>query len=34
MSTGGWIFLIISWGLILGMAVFCFIKVFSRKEFK
>jgi len=32
MRIGGWIFLIISWGLILGLTIFCFTKVFSRKE--
>jgi len=30
----GWMFLIISWGLILGLTAFCFIKVFSKKEVK
>ena len=34
MRIGGWIFIIISWGLILGLTAFCFIKVFSRKELK
>jgi len=32
MKISGWIFLIISWGVILGMAIFCFVKVFLRKE--
>ena len=34
MKLGGWIFLICSWGLILGLTVFCFVKVFSKKETK
>jgi len=34
MKTEGWILLLISWGFILGLAVFCFIKVFSKKELK
>ena len=34
MKTGGWIFLIFSWGIILWLTVFCFIKVFSKKELK
>jgi hypothetical protein len=34
MRIDGWVFLIISWGIILGMAAFCFVKVFSKKELK
>jgi len=34
MNISGWIFLIVSWGLILGFTVFCFVKVFSKKEIK
>jgi hypothetical protein len=34
MNIGGWIFLLISWGIILGLTVFCFVKVFSKKELK
>lgn len=34
MRSGGWIFLVISWGLILGLSAFCFVKVFSKKEIK
>jgi hypothetical protein len=32
MSASAWIFLILSWGSILGLTVFCFAKVFSKKE--
>jgi len=34
MNFGGWVFLTVSWGLIIGLATFCFIKVFSKKEVK
>lgn len=31
MKFAGWVFLLFSWGLIMGLTVFCFIKVFSKK---
>lgn len=31
MTLEGWVFLIISWGIILGLTIFCFVKVFSKK---
>jgi len=34
MSFSGWIFMIGSWLIILGLVVFCFTKVFSEKELK
>jgi hypothetical protein len=34
MRPGGWVFLILSWGIILGLTIFCFFKVFSKKELK
>ncbi len=34
MRGSGWFLLFISWGLILGLTVFCFLKVFSKKEIK
>ena len=34
MTIGGWILLILSWGMILGVSIFCFKKVFTKKEFK
>lgn len=34
MTIAGWILLIASWGLILGMAVFCFTRVFTKKKMK
>jgi len=32
MNLGGWILLILSWGVILGLTVFCFMKVFSKNK--
>ena len=32
MKIGGWVFLMVSWGIILSLTTFCFIKVFSKKE--
>lgn len=32
MTTLGWIFLTVSWTLILGLAVFCFIRIFKKKD--
>jgi hypothetical protein len=32
MNPYGWMLLLFSWGLILGLTVFCFLKVFVRKE--
>lgn len=34
MTPGGWVLLIFSWGLILALAGFCFIKVLGKKEMK
>lgn len=34
MNAGGLIFLALSWGLILALAVFCFVKVLRKKEMK
>ncbi len=31
MNLGGWIFIGISWGLILATALFCFWRVFKNK---
>lgn len=32
MNLYGWIFLIASWGIIIGLTIFCFAKVFTEKE--
>jgi hypothetical protein len=32
MNAGGWIFLALSWGSIIGLGVFCFYKVFSKRK--
>lgn len=34
MTVAGWILLILSWVLILGMTAFCFIKVLTKKKLK
>jgi len=34
MTFGGIIFLALSWGIILFLAGFCFLRVFSKKEMK
>jgi hypothetical protein len=32
MTLLGWMFIFISWALILGLAVFCFKKIFEKKR--
>lgn len=32
MRLSGWIFLAASWGFIIGLAVFCFYRVFTKKK--
>ena len=32
MTLAGWIMLILSWGLIIALNVFCFVKVFGQKD--
>lgn len=32
MKIAGWVFLILSWGAIVGLAAFCFYKVFTKKK--
>jgi hypothetical protein len=34
MTIGGWILVILFWGMILGVSIFCFKKVFAKKELK
>jgi choline-glycine betaine transporter len=29
-KLGGWIFMIISWGFIISMAIFCFSRIFKK----
>jgi len=31
MTTGGWILVVISWGLILALCIFCFRAIFGKK---
>ncbi len=30
MRLGGWVLMIITWSFIIGMAVFCFSRIFSK----
>ena len=32
MKLSGWAFLIISWGFILSLLLFCFYKIFTKKK--
>lgn len=32
MRLSGWTFLIISWGLITALVIFCFYRVFTKKK--
>lgn len=32
MNLGGWIFMALSWGFILGLAAFCLWKVLNKRE--
>ena len=32
MTPAGWILLVLSWGLIIALNVFCFVKVFGKKD--
>jgi len=34
MKLSGWVFIILSWGMILVLTVYCFGRVFSKKELK
>ncbi len=32
MTTSGWLFMAGTWGVILALTVFCFVKIFSKKK--
>jgi len=32
MTIYGWVFITVSWFLILGLAAFCFYRIFRKKE--
>lgn len=32
MNAYGWIFIVSSWSVIIGLTIFCFYKVFTEKE--
>lgn len=34
MTIAGLVFLLVSWGIILVLTAFCFIRVFSKKEIR
>jgi len=34
MTLGGWVMLIASWAAILGLNVFCFLRLFAQKPAK
>lgn len=34
MTAGGWIFLALSWGAVIGFVAFCFYKTFKKIGFK
>ncbi len=34
MKLNGWVFIIFSWGIILGLTIFCFKNVFAKKELR
>jgi len=34
MNAGGWLLFGVTWGIIIILATFCFMKVFSKKELK
>jgi len=34
MTISGWILLVLSWGLIIALNVFCLVKVFGKKDDK
>jgi len=34
MKESGWIFLAVSWGLLLALTAFCFYKIFRKKRLK
>lgn len=34
MKWSGWVLLIFSWGFIIALNAFCFIKVLTKKEIK
>ena len=32
MKLSGWLFLLVSWGFIIGLTIFCFYKIFTKKK--
>lgn len=31
MKTGGWIFIVFSWGIVFGLVIFCYFKILKKK---
>jgi len=34
MTPAGWILMVVFWGLILGVAIFCFVALLKKKSLK
>ena len=32
MTSLGWILMLVSWTIILGLAIFCFVRIFGKKK--
>lgn len=32
LTAGGWLFLVLAWGVIIGVAVFCFRRLFQTQD--
>lgn len=32
LTAGGWLFLALAWGLIIGMTIFCFYRLFATQD--
>jgi hypothetical protein len=32
MKISGWVFLAVSWAIIMGLTTFCFYKIFTKKK--
>ena len=32
MRPSGWVFLVLSWGFITALVIFCFYKIFAKKK--
>ena len=32
LNTGGWLFLVLAWGVIVGVTVYCFYRLFQTQD--